>query len=153
VINCVSAVAESLAHQIIRPKILPRYESDSRSTVLGSSSDGFELEVKCRAFRQRETFVDYIQTVLLRNPAELPTLDEFAGEIAVLLIEDCSSHISRDVIAILAETQMCVVTFALHTSQIFQVLGVTRLGVRNRHSRYELPFGDEKTIVKFIMKG
>jgi hypothetical protein len=41
-----------------------------------------------------EIFLDYVQTVFLLGLAELWRLDEFAEEIAVLLMDNCPSHIT-----------------------------------------------------------
>jgi hypothetical protein len=89
--------------------------------------------------------------VFLPNLAELRTLDQFADEPAVLLMDNCSSHIINDVLDLLTEARVRVITFA-HTTQIFQVLDTTLFGVLKRRQRYELPFGGEKASVKFLMK-
>jgi hypothetical protein len=47
---------------------------------------------------------------------------------------------------------MRVVTFAPHTTQIFQVLDVTLCGALKRRLGDKWPFEDEKRTVKFIMK-
>jgi hypothetical protein len=46
-----------------------------------------------------------------------------------------------------------VITFAPHTTQIFQVLDVTLFGVFKRRPRYNLPFEDAKASGKFRMNG
>jgi hypothetical protein len=56
------------------------------------------------------------------------------------------------IISLLTEAQVRVITFAPHTTWIFQVLDVTLSGVLKRRPRYELPFEDEKETVKFLMK-
>jgi hypothetical protein len=90
--------------------------------------------------------------VFLPNLAELPPLDEFAEEMAVLLMDNCPSHMTSDWIALLTEVRVRATTFAPHTTQIFHVLNVIMFAVLKRRTRYELPFGDEKATVKFIMK-
>jgi hypothetical protein len=45
-----------------------------------------------------------------------------------------------------------VITFAPHTTQIFQVLDVTLFGVLKRRLGYKLPLEDENETVRFIMK-
>jgi hypothetical protein len=57
------------------------------------------------------------------------------------------------VIGLLSGAQVRVITFAPHTIQIFQVFDVTLFGVLKRHTRDELPFGNEKAVVQFVMKG
>jgi hypothetical protein len=57
------------------------------------------------------------------------------------------------VIALLTKARVGVITIALHTTQIFQVLDVTQFGVLKRHTRYELSFGDEKSTAEVVKKG
>jgi hypothetical protein len=45
-----------------------------------------------------------------------------------------------------------VITFAPHTTQIFQILDVTLFGVLKRRLGYKFPSEHEKETVKFIMK-
>jgi hypothetical protein len=67
------------------------------------------------------------------------------------LSESC--HVTDDIIiSLLAEARVRVITFAPHTTQICQVIDVTRFGVLKRRLGYKLPFEDEKETVKFIMK-
>jgi hypothetical protein len=98
-----------------------------------------------------EIFRDYIRTALSSNLVELRTFDEFTEEIIMSLMENYSSHIDNDVIDLLTETQMRLITFAPYTIQIFQVFDMTLFGVLKWHPRYELTFRDEKVTVKFIM--
>jgi hypothetical protein len=71
---------------------------------------------------------------------------------AVLLMDNWSSHITSDMIGHLTEARVRVTTFARHTTQIFQVFDVTLLDVLNRHPRYELVFGDEEITIQSLMK-
>jgi hypothetical protein len=99
-----------------------------------------------------EIFLDYVQIVFLLNFAELWRLDEFAEQLALLLMEHWSGQLTNDVINLLTEARVRVITVAPYTAQIFQVLDVTLFGVLKRHTRCELPFGDEKATVKVIIK-
>jgi hypothetical protein len=99
-----------------------------------------------------ENFLDYIGTVFLPNLVELRTLDGFTEETGVLLMDNCPSHVTDDIIVLLTEVRVRVITFAPDTTQTFQVPDVTLFGVLKSHPRYELPFGDEKARVKFIMR-
>jgi hypothetical protein len=63
-----------------------------------------------------------------------------------------SCHVTDDIIGLLTEARMRVITVTPHTTQIFQVLDVTLFGVLKRRLGYELPFEDEKETVSFIMK-
>jgi hypothetical protein len=99
-----------------------------------------------------EICLDHIWTVFLPNLAELRTLHTFAEEISVLLMNNRSSHITNDVIELLIKARVRIITFAPDPMQIFQVLNIDVFGFLTRHSRYELPFGDEKATIEFIMK-
>jgi hypothetical protein len=63
-----------------------------------------------------------------------------------------SCLVTDDIIGLLTEARVRVITFAPHTTQIFQVLAVTLFGVLKRRLGYKLPFEDEKETVRFIMK-
>jgi hypothetical protein len=71
-------------------------------------------------------------------------LDAFTEETGVLLMDNCSGHVTLDIIGLLAEAPVRVTTFAPHATQIFQVLDVTLFGVLKRRLGYKLPFEDEK---------
>jgi hypothetical protein len=75
-----------------------------------------------------------------------------AQETAVLLMDHCSAHFSDDVIRMLTEAKVRVITFPSRTTQVFQVLDLTLFGVLKRRPRYELPFDEDNSMVKFIMK-
>jgi hypothetical protein len=95
--------------------------------------------------------IHYIRTIFLRSIDAFHGLAVFANEAAVLLMDNCSAHVSDDMIRILTEAMVSVITFAPHTNQVFQVLDLTLFGVPKRHPSYELPFDDDNARVKFIM--
>jgi hypothetical protein len=101
------------------------------------------MKSNTKPYINTEIFLDYYQAVFRPNLAEFRRLDEFADEMTVLLIDNYSSHITSDVTADLTKALVRVMTFAPHATEIFQFLDVTK---------YELPFGDERATVKFIMK-
>jgi hypothetical protein len=61
--------------------------------------------------------------------------DEFAVEIAAMVMDNCSSHITRDVIGLLTEVRVRINTFTPHTAQIFPVLDETLFRDPQRHPR------------------
>jgi hypothetical protein len=69
-----------------------------------------------------------------------------------LLTTHCSAHASDDVIRILTEAKVRVVTFAPHTTQVFQVFDATLFGALKQCPRYELPFDEHNATVKVITK-
>jgi hypothetical protein len=63
-----------------------------------------------------DIFLDSIQTVVVRILAELRPLNAFAEELALLLMDNCSNHITSDIIRLLTKTPMHRRIFALHTT-------------------------------------
>jgi hypothetical protein len=61
-----------------------------------------------------------------------------------------SAHVGDDVICILTEARVRVITFASHTTQTFQLLDFTLFGVLKRCPRYELPVDENHATVKVI---
>jgi hypothetical protein len=55
-------------------------------------------------------------------------------------------------IGLLTEERIRVMTFAPHTTQIFQLFDVTLFDALKWHPRYELAFVDEEVTVKNLMK-
>jgi hypothetical protein len=109
--------------------------------VFGSD---FVLKSNSKPYINAEIFLDYIRTVFLPNLAILRTLDEFADEIGVVWTENYPNHSTDDVISLLTEARVRVITLAVHTTQIFEILDGTLFGVLKRRPKYELPFEDEK---------
>jgi hypothetical protein len=69
----------------------------------------------------RTILVSYIDT--FRGRAVL------AQEMTVLLMAHYSADVSDDVIRLLTEAGVCVIRFATHTVQIFQVLDLALFGI------------------------
>jgi hypothetical protein len=77
---------------------------------------------------------------------------KFGTEDAVSLLANCSAHVSDDVIRLLTEAKVRIITFPSHTTQIFQVLNLTLFGVLKKRPRYELPFEHDNATVKCMIK-
>jgi hypothetical protein len=59
---------------------------------------------------------------------------------------------SDDLIHIPTEAKVRVITFAPHTTQIFQILDLKLFGVLKRRTRSALPFENDNPTAKFIMR-
>jgi hypothetical protein len=69
-----------------------------------------------------------------------------------LLLDNCSIHTTPEILSILREHNVKVITFPPHTTQIFQVLDLSLFGVFKRKMQYKLPFGNDNLTTKFIQK-
>jgi hypothetical protein len=147
-------MAQPWHYYITRFSLGPRAAEKARCML----RNGTDLITKSnvKPYINAEMFLDCVQTVFLPNFAELWRLDEFAEEMSVLLMENCPSQITCIVMwSIFSPRHECTSSLlhhAPHTTQMFQVLDLTVFRVLKRHTRYELPFGNEKAIVQLIMK-
>jgi hypothetical protein len=151
VIACIFAAGESLPPYIITFQAPTSVQERLKKEGVRFSTD-FVLRSNPSPYINTKIFLDYIRMVFLPNLAELRKLDAFTEETGVLLMDNCPSHVTVDIIRLLTEARVCVITLAPYTTQIFQVLDVTLFGVLKRRLGAKLPFEDEKATVKFIMK-
>jgi hypothetical protein len=110
------------------------------------------LKFNQKPYFNADIFLAYIRTILLLYIDSFHGLAVFAQEIAVLLMPHCSADVSDDVIRIVTEPRVRVITFAPHTTQVFQVLDLTLFSVLKWCPRSELPFDDNHASVKVITK-
>jgi hypothetical protein len=110
------------------------------------------MNVHPKPYVNAEICFNYIKTMFLPNLAERGNLEAFAEENAVLLMDNCPSHVTREMIGILTETRVRVIAFAPHATQMFRLLDLTLFGVLEHHAKYDLPFDDDAATVKFIIK-
>jgi hypothetical protein len=64
-------------------------------------------------------------------------------------MDNCPSHLTSDVRDILNTSGVTVLTFAPHTTQIFQLLDLTLFGMFKQEGKYHLPFSDLGTTINF----
>jgi hypothetical protein len=115
---CVSAAGESLALYMTtsQDSVSVREELKKHGVRPGAH---FVLESNNNPYINAEICLDYTRTVFVPNIAELRTLDEFADEIGVLLMDNCPGHVTDDVIHLLTEARVRVITFTpAHNSDL-----------------------------------
>jgi stalled ribosome rescue protein Dom34 len=83
----------------------------------------------------------------LRYLVGIRRLAEFAAVDAILLIDNCWAHAIEDMIRLLTQERARVIIIPGQTTEIFQVLELTRVGVIERRSRSALPFVNDNAIV------
>jgi hypothetical protein len=92
VIACISPAEESLTPYIITSQASTLVQERLKKEGVRFDRH-FVLRSNPRPCINAEIFLDYIRTVFLPNLAELRTLDEFAEEAGVLLMDNCPSHV------------------------------------------------------------
>jgi hypothetical protein len=145
VIACLSAARESLLHYMVRSQNSSTVQKYLTEQGIRFGGD-FALKFDQKPCFKAGIFIADIRTIISSY------LDSFRGravvaqEIAVLLRAHCSAYVTGDVLRILTEARVRVITFAPHTTQVFQILDLTLFGVLKRCTRYELTFDDDSDI-------
>jgi hypothetical protein len=151
IITCITAAGESLT-----PYIVKSQDSDavrkrliSRSVRLGVD---FVLKDRSKPYVNRKLFLDYIKTIFVPYLTELRDSEEFEGCEAVLLMDKGSPHIADDAITVLTSVRVRVITFAPHTTHIFQMLDVVLFGAMKKHATGLETLDEEQPAAAFLFK-
>jgi hypothetical protein len=97
-------------------------------------------------------FQQYVATVLISFIDRVRTNDQLAGKPAILLMDNCSIHMRPEILKMLREHDVKVITFPLHTTQVFQTFDLSLFGVLKRKLQYKLPLANDDRFVEFIQK-
>jgi hypothetical protein len=108
------------------------------------------LKHRQKPYVNDELFANYIRAVLLSHLAGLRGNEELSDEEAPLLMDNCSPHLAPTAVQLLTHARVRIITFAPHTTHIFQVLDLALFGALKRRSQYQLSFDDEKRRARFI---
>jgi hypothetical protein len=144
VIACLCAAITSLLHYMVTSQNSSTVQEHLNQQGARFGSD-FALKFNQKPSFNAGIFLASIRTILL------PYIDTFRGravlaqESAVLLMAHYSADVSDDVIHILTEARVRVITFPPPTTQVFQILDLTLFSVLERCPRYELPFDENNT--------
>jgi hypothetical protein len=94
------------------------------------------LTARQKPYINAECFLDDIRKIFLPNLNELRTLEEFAEEDAVLLMDNCPSHVGEEILSLLRDARVRIITWVSHTTHIFQQLDICLFGVLKRKEQY-----------------
>jgi hypothetical protein len=150
-IACLSDAGESLLPYIVTSQNSSTVQKHLKTHGVHFGKD-FTLEFNQKPYVNVGIFPNYIRTIFLPYIDTLRSLTVFSEEVVVILMDNCSAHASDDVIGIVTEASVHVITFAPRTTQVFQILDLTVFLVLTRRPRYELPVDDDDAILKSIMK-
>jgi hypothetical protein len=102
VIVCVSAVGASVLPYIVTSQNSPVVQELLKKQGVCFGRDMI-LKFSQKPYIKAGIFLDYVRTIFLPDIDMLRGLAVFAQEPAVLFMDDCSAHVSDDVIRILTE--------------------------------------------------
>jgi hypothetical protein len=83
---------------------------------------------------------------------ELREFEQMNACEAVLLMDNCSHHVSDDVIAVLTNARFRVITFTTHTTHVFQMLDVVLFDALKKPASGLEMWNVESGTVAFIIK-
>jgi hypothetical protein len=110
------------------------------------------LRQRLKPYASRELFLEYITTIFLTCLNEPRELQEFESCEAVLLMDNCSPHVSDEVVAVLTNARVQIIIFAPHTTHIFQMLDVVLFGALKKHANGLKMFDEEQPAPAFLLR-
>jgi hypothetical protein len=153
IITCISAAGEFLT-----PYIMTSQDSQSlrrrlmsRGVRLGVD---FVLRQRSKPYVNAILFLEYINinSIFIYYLNQLRGFEQFDACEAVLLMDNCSTHMCDDVIAVLTNAHVRVITFAPHTDHVFQMLDVLLFGALKKHATGLEVLNEESETAAFILK-
>jgi hypothetical protein len=105
IVACISAAGESLIPYIVTSQDTPSLREHLKKRGAHFGTD-FILKSRAKPYINTEIFAEYARTVFLPNLNEVRILAEFAGEEAILLIDNCPSHVTESVLALPRDARM-----------------------------------------------
>jgi hypothetical protein len=151
IIAYISAGGESLTPYIVTSKHSERVRERLKSRGVRLGVD-FVLRHRSKSYVNGKLFLEYINIIFIPYLNELWESEEFAECEAVLLMDNCSPHMGEAVIALLTDVRVRIVTFATHTTQIFQVLDVVLFGALKKHATSLTMLDEEQLVAAFLIK-
>jgi hypothetical protein len=100
-------------------------------------------------------FFEYINNIFvpyLTDPRETEQFEACEACEAVLLIDNCSIHMSDDITADLTRERVRIVTFASDTAQIFQMLDMVLFGALKKHHTGLGTLDEEQPAATFLLR-
>jgi hypothetical protein len=95
-----------------------------------------------KAYVNGKIFGKYNKSIFLPYLAKVRSEREIKQEEAALFMDNCSSHLTGEVMDMLTTARVQIVTFTLQTKYVFQLLDLTLFGIFKRVGKYYLPFDD-----------
>jgi hypothetical protein len=97
-------------------------------------------------------FLEVINSIFIHYLSELLDFEHFDACEAILLMDNCSPRMSDDVLAVLTNARVRVITFAPHTTHVFQMFDIVLFGALNNHATGLEMLNEESGTVAFILK-
>jgi hypothetical protein len=151
IITCISASGACLTPYMVSSQATRPVRQQLEASGLRFGRDLILMQ-RTKAYINGALFADYIRNVFLPHVARVPTQENLQEEEAVLLMDNCPSHLTQEVLGLLTAGRVRIVTFTPHTTHLFQVLDLTLFGLFKRRGQFHLPLETDHRTAKFIQK-
>jgi hypothetical protein len=151
IIGCISAGEESLTPYVVTSQDSERVRERLKSRGVRLGVD-FVLRHRSKPYVKGKLLLEYISIIFIYCLIEPRESEEFAECEALLLMDNCSPHMEEAVIALLTGARVRVVTFAPHTTQIFQVLDVVLFSALKKYDTSLTMLDEEQSATAFLVK-
>jgi hypothetical protein len=149
IITCISAGGACLSRYMLSSQATGPVIRSLERTGVRFGRD-LVLTQRSKAYINGSLFADYIRKVFLPHLTRVRTEENLLEEEATLLMDNCPAHLTQEVLGLLNDARVRIVTFAPHTTHLFQVLDLTLFGALKRRRQYELPFDTDHRAAGFI---
>jgi hypothetical protein len=148
IITCVSAAGSHCVPYIVTSVTVPP------SLLLSGLRIGKDVVFKqnSKPYVDSKTFIDFLLTVFFPALASTRAELNLPNDEAVLLMDNCGSHIKPEIIDLLTAEKIRVITFAPHTTNIFQMLDVSFFGIFKRKKSQFFETEDGPKVYLQLMK-
>jgi hypothetical protein len=146
-----SVAEESLTPSIVMVQDLPAIREQLKKCCVHLGTY-FTLKSRSKPYIDAKIYEKYIHTMFLPHLNELGSLEEFAEENAILLMDNSLSHIGEVILILLRDARVRIITWPTHTTQIFSQLDVSLFDVLKRREQERLPFDKDNGIASFVFK-
>jgi transposase len=129
---CINAAGETLCPLVVTT------DQSARNVFRDGIEEDVDLQVRVArsAYVDAIIFMDYTREILIPRIEDFRKANEIPGSPAILLMDNCSSHLAQTIIDLLSLHQIKVITFPPHTTGIFQMLDLVLFGAfKNYKSR------------------
>jgi hypothetical protein len=151
VITCISAAGESLM-----PYTVTSQDSESlrRKLMIRGVRLGLDLVLRRRSkpYVNAILFLEYVNKIFICYLNELWESEQMNACEAVRLMDNCSPHVSDDIIAVLTNARVTFITFTHHMTHVFQMLDVVLFSALKKYASGLEMWNEESGTVAFIIK-
>jgi hypothetical protein len=151
IITYTTTTGESLTAYIVTSQHSDpiRKRLTSRGVRLGVD---FILRHRSKPYVNGKLFLEFVNTIFIPYLNELWDSEELEACEAILLMANCSPHMSDNVVAVLISVRMRIIIFTSPTIHIFKVLNVILFGALKKCTTGLETLDEEQRAVAFLFK-